>query len=81
LVNADLVALDDPDKVYTQKAARWAEPRMDEAIRWLQTLARNPDQRQQLAEAGKAKALAVLGGRAIEALHGTNRTDRDSAKS
>lgn len=81
LVNADLVALDDPDKVYTQKAARWAEPRMDEAIRWLQTLARNPDQRLKLAEAGKAKAMAVLGGRAIEALHGKNRTDTDSAKS
>jgi glycosyltransferase involved in cell wall biosynthesis len=78
LVNADLVALDDPDKVYTQKAARWAEPRMDEAIRWLQTLARNPDQRLKLAEAGKTKAMAVLGGRAIEVLHGVNRTDMAS---
>lgn len=68
LVNADLVPLDDPDKVYTQKAARWAEPRMDEAIRWLRTLAENPDQRRQLAEAARAMAMTKLGGNAVQTL-------------
>ncbi len=68
LVNADLVPLDDPDKVYTQKAARWAEPRMDEAIRWLRTLAQNPEQRQQLAAAARIKAMAELSGNAVQAL-------------
>lgn len=71
LVNADLVALDDLDKVYTQKAARWAEPRMDEAIRWLRTLAHNPDQRRQMAEAAKAKAMAELDGNAVQTLQRT----------
>lgn len=68
LVNADLVPLDDPDLVYTQKSARWAEPRADEAIRWLRALAQNPDQRRQLAEAAKAKALSQLSGHAAETL-------------
>lgn len=68
LVNADLVPLDDPDKVYTQKAARWAEPRMDEAIRWLRTLAQNPEQRQQLAAAARIKAMAELSGNAVQTL-------------
>ena len=72
LVNADLVPLDDPDKVYTQKAARWAEPRMDEAIRWLRTLAHNPDQRRELAEAAKTHAMAKLGGSAVQILQGAN---------
>ncbi|OYU78321.1 MAG: hypothetical protein CFE32_02140 [Alphaproteobacteria bacterium PA3] len=68
LINVDLVPLDDPDKVYTQKAARWAEPRMDEAVRWLRTLANNPDQRRELAEAAKAHAMAKLGGNAVQTL-------------
>jgi glycosyltransferase involved in cell wall biosynthesis len=73
LVNADLVPLDDPDKVYTQKAARWAEPRMDEAIRWLRTLAHNPDQRREMAEAAKAKVMAELGGNAVQTLQRANK--------
>lgn len=72
LVNADLVALDDPDRVYTQKSARWAEPRMDEAIRWLRTLAQSPEQRQQLAAAARARAIADLGGNAVQTLQQTN---------
>ena len=75
LVNADLVPLDDPDKVYSQKAGRWAEPRMDEAIRWLRTLAQNPDQRRQFAEAAKATAMMELSGNAVQTLQRTVRTD------
>jgi glycosyltransferase involved in cell wall biosynthesis len=75
LVNVDLVPLDDPDLVYTQKSARWAEPRMDEAIRWLRTLAQNPEQRRQLAEAAKAKAMAELCGNAVTTLQQNNRKD------
>jgi len=74
LVNADLVPLDDPDKVYTQKAARWAEPRIDEAIRWLRTLAHNPDQRHEMAEAAKAKVMAELDGNAVQTLQRANKT-------
>lgn len=74
LVNADLVPLDDPDHVYTQKDARWAEPRMDEAIRWLRTLAHNPEQRREFAEAAKAKAMAELGGHAAETLQQNTRS-------
>jgi glycosyltransferase involved in cell wall biosynthesis len=76
LVNADLVPLDDPDKVYSQKAGRWAEPRMDEAIRWLRTLAQNPDQRRQFADAAKTMALAELSGNAVQTLQRTLRADR-----
>ena len=68
LVNADLVPLDDPDKVYSQKSGRWAEPRMDEAIRWLRTLAQSPDQRRQFAEAARAMAIAELSGNAVQTL-------------
>jgi glycosyltransferase involved in cell wall biosynthesis len=68
LINADLVPLDDPDQVYTQKAARWAEPRTDEAIRWLRTLAENPEQRSELAQAAKAKAMTELSGNAVQTL-------------
>lgn len=68
LVNADLVPLDDPDFVYTQKELRWAEPRADEAIRWLRTLAQNPEKRRQLAEAAKAHALSELSGNAADTL-------------
>lgn len=75
LVNADLVALDDPDKVYTQKAARWAEPRMDEAIRWLRKLASDPDQRREFADAARTRALSALGGNAVETLQGNETPD------
>jgi glycosyltransferase involved in cell wall biosynthesis len=75
LVNADLVPLDDPDKVYSQKAGRWAEPRMDEAIRWLRTLAQNPDQRRHFADAAKATAMMELSGNAVQTLQRTVRTD------
>ena len=68
LINADLVPLDDPDKVYTQKSARWAEPRTDEAVRWLRTLAENPEQRNELAQAAKAKAMTELSGNAVQTL-------------
>ncbi len=68
LVNADLVPLEDPDKVYTQKAARWAEPRMDEVIRSLRALAQNPEKRRELAVAARAKAIAELGGNAVQTL-------------
>jgi glycosyltransferase involved in cell wall biosynthesis len=75
LVNADLVALDDPDRVYTQKAARWAEPRMDEAIRWLRKLASDPDQRREFADAARTRALSALGGNAVETLQGNETPD------
>jgi glycosyltransferase involved in cell wall biosynthesis len=68
LINADLVPLDDPDKVYTQKLARWAEPRTDEAVRWLRKLAENPEQRSELAQAAKVKAMTELGGKAVQTL-------------
>jgi len=68
LINADLVPLDDPDKVYTQKAARWAEPQADEAIRWLRTLAENPEQRTEFARAAKARAIMELSGNAVQTL-------------
>ena len=48
---------------------------MDEAIRWLRTLAQNPEQRRQLAEAAKAKAMAELCGNAVTALQQNNRKE------
>jgi glycosyltransferase involved in cell wall biosynthesis len=68
LINADLVPLDDPDRVYAQKTARWAEPRMDEVIRWLRTLEEHPEQRSKLAAAAKAKAMSELSGNAAQTL-------------
>lgn len=73
LINADLVPLDDPDRVYAQKAARWAEPRMDEVIRWLRTLEEHPEQRNALATAAKAKAMSELSGNAAQTLLRDNR--------
>ncbi|GBF56676.1 hypothetical protein PbB2_00333 [Candidatus Phycosocius bacilliformis] len=70
LINANLVTLDDPDEIYTQRTARWAEPNLDEAIRWLRTLAHNRDLAQQMSAAAKLKANRVLGGKAADVLQG-----------
>jgi glycosyltransferase involved in cell wall biosynthesis len=71
LINADLVALEDPDRVYTQQGARWAEPHMDEAIRWLRSLGKDVQLRSRFVEAAKARAHDSLKGSAIAALrHG-----------
>ena len=75
LVTADLVALEDPDNIYTQKSARWAEPRMGEAVSWLRTLADDVDLRQQMARAAKARAMGELGGHAADILKRTSRSE------
>jgi hypothetical protein len=49
---------------------------MDEAIRWLRTLAENPDQRRQLAEAARVMAMAKLGGNAVQTLQRPLGNDR-----
>jgi glycosyltransferase involved in cell wall biosynthesis len=74
-VTADLVALEDPDNIYTQKSARWAEPRMGEAVSWLRTLADDVDLRQQMARAAKARAMGELGGHAADILKRTSRSE------
>jgi glycosyltransferase involved in cell wall biosynthesis len=68
LINSDMVALEDPDRVYTQQDARWAEPHMDEAIRWLRSLGKDPELRDRLAQAAKVRAQLSLKGSAITAL-------------
>lgn len=68
LINAELVPLDDPDAVYKQRSARWAEPQLDEAIRWLRKLAAEPALGHRMAEAAKVKAYELLSGRAAQAL-------------
>ena len=71
LITADLVTLEDPDRVYTQQGARWAEPHMDEAIRWLRSFGKDPELRNRFAQAAKIRAQASLRGSAIAALrHG-----------
>jgi glycosyltransferase involved in cell wall biosynthesis len=70
LINADLVALEDPDGVYTQRGARWAEPHMDEAIRWLRTLGKDPELRKAMTQLAKVRAQTSLTGNALHALRG-----------
>jgi glycosyltransferase involved in cell wall biosynthesis len=62
LINADLVSVNDPDKVYSKQFGQWAEPRMDEAVRWLRRLAKEPDLLTRLSSAAKVAARERLSG-------------------
>lgn len=64
-----LVPVHDPQGVYKQRGARWAEPDMEAAIVALRALKDDPARRAALAAKGAAHARAVLsGGAAAQAL-------------
>jgi glycosyltransferase involved in cell wall biosynthesis len=69
LINADLVPLEDLDRVYVQRGARWAEPRIEEAIHWLRMFAEDPSLRITFANAAKESAKGALSGSALQALN------------
>jgi glycosyltransferase involved in cell wall biosynthesis len=69
LVDYTLVPVEDPQRIYRMKGARWAEPSLEQATAHLRRLAADPDGRAQLAQRGAAMARARLsGGPAAEAL-------------
>lgn len=56
LVDHRLVPVDDPQGIYRIPGARWAEPDVDHAARWLVDLARDPELRRRLGVAARADA-------------------------
>lgn len=71
LVPADLIGVRDPQRIYQQRDARWADPSHDAAVAHLRALADDRDHRQHLAKTGAAYARArLLGGAAAVALRG-----------
>jgi len=69
LVDYRLAPVQDPQRIYRSRTARWAEPDHDQAVDYLRRLAQDETYRASLAEAGAAMAKARLsGGQAAHAL-------------